>query len=414
MASSPLKSPATQRIDLLDILRGFAVLGIFVVNIEIMNCTFFNQEGFAGQWTGVADRVSQRLMQLFFYSKFFPIFSFLFGVGISMQALKRLEAGQTHAGFFLRRMSGLFIIGWLHITLLWSGDVLHLYALLGLLTASLLKIPNRILLFSSLILLLFPFFGELAQWLFGLIDFRPGTFMGAYQGDEIIKIIRHGDYLAGVKLRLHEYLANIPLLYFFLAPTALAMFLLGLYFGKNKLIYKSERLVMRLKIPAVSIALITNAYRLIFLFVLPETSLYGNEAVRPLLFRAMEASDLAMGLFYLWLIAWLVQIPRWYQLLKPLRYVGRMALSNYIMHSVIGLLLFSSLGLKLYRMLSPTATLLSASAVFIGQVILSRWWLRRYRYGPLEWLWRCFSYGRLLSIRKTAVANGTATILKRN
>lgn len=80
-----------KRIDLLDIFRGFAILGIFVVNITIMNSTFLNQDEFAQQWTSNIDLISEKILQLFFYTKFFPIFSLLFGLGISMQALKMFD-----------------------------------------------------------------------------------------------------------------------------------------------------------------------------------------------------------------------------------------------------------------------------------------------------------------------------------
>lgn len=236
------KLPAnkSERIDMLDIFRGFAVFGIFVVNIEIMNCTFFNQGEFSGQWTSTLDQVSVRILQLFFYSKFFPIFSFLFGLGISMQALKKIEENKDSSIFFFRRMFGLFIIGTLHIVLLWSGDVLHLYALLGLLTVVLLKWTNRMLLLSSLALLLFPFYDQVAEHIFTAIGFNPGSFMEGYTSQEVTHIIKNGSYLAGMKLRAMEYLSNIPVLFVFLAPVALSMFLLGLYFGKKKLVYSID------------------------------------------------------------------------------------------------------------------------------------------------------------------------------
>src|SRR5690606_2525541 len=110
-----------KRIDLLDIFRGFAVLGIFVVNIVIMNSTFLNQDEFAKQWTSNIDQISETILQLFFYTKFFPIFSLLFGLGISMQALKLQNNNKLSFSFFARRMLILFIFGLLHIIFLWSG-----------------------------------------------------------------------------------------------------------------------------------------------------------------------------------------------------------------------------------------------------------------------------------------------------
>jgi uncharacterized protein len=114
----------------------------------------------------------------------------------------------------------------------------------------------------------------------------------------------------------------------------------------------------------------------------------------------MELSDMFMGLFYLWLIGWLWYFTSAKKLLSPLKYVGRMALTNYIMHSVIGVFLFSSFGLQLYETLSPSQTLFTAIMVFALQLIYSRLWLNHFQYGPLEWLWRCFTYKKVLPIRK--------------
>lgn len=119
---------------MLDVYTGFAILGIFVVNIVIMNSTFLNQDEFAQQWTSSLDIPIQKVLQLFFYTKFFPIFSLLFGLRISMQAVKLSERGKLTKAFFFRRIFFLFVFGVLHILLLWSGDILNMYALLGLLT----------------------------------------------------------------------------------------------------------------------------------------------------------------------------------------------------------------------------------------------------------------------------------------
>ncbi|MGB3774998.1 MAG: DUF418 domain-containing protein, partial [Leeuwenhoekiella sp.] len=116
----------SQRIEILDVYRGFAIFGIFVVNIVIMNSTFLNQDTFLAQFTGSLDLLTSRILQLFFYTKFFPIFSLLFGVGIAMQALKLRSKNRALWPFFARRMLFLFLFGIFHILFIWSGDVVHL------------------------------------------------------------------------------------------------------------------------------------------------------------------------------------------------------------------------------------------------------------------------------------------------
>ncbi|MGB3145707.1 MAG: DUF418 domain-containing protein [Maribacter sp.] len=365
-----------------------------------MNSTFLNQDEFAKQWTSSADLISEKILQLFFYTKFFPIFSLLFGLGIAMQALKLVEKDKLSFSFFARRMSILFMIGVLHIVLLWSGDVLNLYAILGLFTTLMLKRSNKLILALSAIFLFFPFYDQLLEFLFYQIHFQPELYLSQYTGNTVNEIIRNGSYLEGMNLRVLEYLSNIPMLFGFLAPVAISMFLLGLYLGKNKVYGSLNTYVQSIKKPMVVFAIITNGYRLLFLFVLPDCECYSNAVYRPIFIKLMVLSDIFMGLFYLWVIGWLWFNTKLKAILSPLKYVGRMALSNYILQSFIGLILFTSVGFRLYERLSPSETLMTAILVFIGQVLLSKFWLTYFQFGPLEWIWRCLTYKKLLPIKK--------------
>ncbi|WP_271782710.1 DUF418 domain-containing protein [Aquimarina algiphila] len=405
MNEQPVK--VKKRIDVLDVFRGFAILGIFVVNIVIMNSTFLNQDEFAKQWTSGIDQISNKILQLFFYTKFFPIFSLLFGLGISMQALKMLEKNKLSFSFFARRMFILFLFGVLHIVFLWSGDVLNLYALLGLLTTLMLKKSNQLILILSVIFLFFPFYDQLFEYLFNLLNFKPEIYLSEYTGETVNQIIKNGTYLEGLQMRLLEYLSNIPMLFGFLAPVAISMFLLGLYLGKNKIYDSLDAFIQKIRIPILIITILTNAYRVVFLFVLPNYAIYSTATFRPIFIKLMVFSDIAMGLFYLWGIGWLWYNTKWKFILSPLKYVGRMALTNYLMQSLIGLILFSSIGFKLYETLSPSVALFTAIVVFVFQLILSKVWLNYYRFGPLEWIWRCLTYKELLPIKKNNVSNKT-------
>ncbi|MBL7472577.1 DUF418 domain-containing protein [Robertkochia sediminum] len=393
-------TPTQQRIEPLDVFRGFAIYGIFVVNIVIMNSTFLNQDEFAKQWTSGIDQLAERILQLFFYTKFFPIFSLLFGLGIAMQTINRSEKGNPDRWFLPRRMFLLFIFGLLHIVLFWSGDVVHLYALLGFPLVCFIKCSNKTLLLLSLGLLLFPFYDQLLQQLFSLLQFHPEVILKDQTGATVHHIITQGSYFEGMVLRLKEYVFNIPMLYGFLAPIAMAMFLLGVYLGKNKIYNTLHEFIDRIKKPAIALAVISNVYRLFFLFVLTDTAMYRTAMLRTLFIKVMVVSDVIMGLFYLWLLGWLWYNTTWKKILSPLKYAGRMALTHYIGQSVIGLFLFSSVGLGLYESFSPSKTLLLATLVFALQVIFSKIWLSYFKYGPLEWIWRCLSYQKVFALKK--------------
>lgn len=398
MQEKPTK--AKSRIDIIDIYRGFAILGIFVVNIVIMNSTFLNQDEFALQWTSNLDTVSEKILQFFFYTKFFPIFSLLFGLGISMQALKMRDNNELSFAFFTRRMFFLYLFGVLHILFLWSGDVLNVYAIIGLFTTLLINRSDKLILGLSALFLFFPFYEQVFEYMFKLINFKPDILLSEYTGETVNQTIRHGSYLEGLKLRVAEYVANIPMVLSFLAPIAISMFLLGLYLGKNKVYKDLNTCIQKIKKPLLIITIITNIYRLVFLFVLIQHEIFAIEVYREIFIKLMKLSDVAMGLFYLWLIGWLYFNTKWKKILLPLKYVGRMALTNYIMQSAIGLILFSSVGFSRYETLSPTGTLITAFLVFGFQIIFSKIWLSYFQFGPLEWAWRCLTYKKILPIKK--------------
>ena len=398
-----LKSPPLglgregKRIEILDIYRGFAIFGIFVVNIVIMNSTFLNQDAFLEQFTGAFDVLAERLLQLFFYTKFFPIFSLLFGLGIAMQALRLQSKNIPLWPFFARRMLFLLLFGMLHIVLLWSGDVLHLYALLGILVVFLLKFPNKWLLTLSVFILIFPFFDPILTEITGFLNFKLEVFLAGYTGASVNAIIQNGSYLKGIHLRLLEYLSNIPMLLGFLAPVALSMFLLGIYLGKKQIFDDLKSFLERIKVPILAVALLTNMYRIAFLFYLPEYQIYRD--FRPFFIKIMVISDVVMGLFYLWIIGMIWYFTSLKNLLEPLQYVGRMALSNYILQSVIGLFLFSSVGFGMYEGFNPSETFGIAVLVFFFQIVFSKIWLKYFRFGPLEWLWRCLTYRKYIPLK---------------
>jgi len=390
-----LQNPDSDRIVLLDVFRGFAIFGIFVVNIEIMNCILFNQDSFHSQFTSSIDQVSFKVMNLFFYTKFFPIFSLLFGIGICMQANKRIGDKEA-TGFLSRRMGILLMFGILHILLFWPGEVLHIYAILGLSMLSLLSFSSYVILVMAFIALVFPYYGEVVGTFFSWLAWDPQYYLQQYTSGEIVKIIRHGSYLDGMVLRVKDYIFNLPMIMEFFAPLAFSMFLFGVYLVKSRVVYSLLLWVDKAKWAIIAIAVMTNLYRLFFLFYLVQTDVY--QIYRAVFIKGMIISDVAMGIFYLWLIAWLWKSGKGRILLEPLQWVGKMALTNYILQSVIGLFIFSWLGL--YETMAPTQTLALAVSVFALQVVFSRYWLTYYAYGPLEWLWRVLSYRKRFPFKK--------------
>ena len=394
---SPVKT--TNRIEILDIWRGFAVFGIFMVNIEIMNSVFMNQDLYYEEMIGPLDSIIIRLSQLFFYNKFFPIFSFLFGLGIAMQ-LEKLKLKKKSRSFILKRMLILFVIGILHITLIWGGDVIHLYAILGILISILYKLHSRCLLLLACYFLLFPFYDIIAEYIFSWINFSPENILKAYNYDSITEILRNGSYTEALKFRILEYFSNVQVLFVFLAPMAFAMMLLGASFVRSGKLLKLKDFILKSKKPFIWLAIITNVYRIIFLFILPNFDIYRDDFFGPIWLKLMMICDTLFGLFYMWFIAWLWFTGKLIKALKPLASVGKMALSNYILQSLIGVIIFNGIGFSMYQKLNLVQCFFTAIGVFIFQLILSEIWLQYFKFGPLEWCWRCLSYGKIFSIKK--------------
>ncbi|SFC70154.1 uncharacterized protein SAMN04487907_107132 [Zunongwangia mangrovi] len=394
---SPVKT--TNRIEILDIWRGFAVFGIFMVNIEIMNSVFINQDLYYEEMIGPLDSIIIRLSQLFFYNKFFPIFSFLFGLGIAMQ-LEKLKLKKKSRSFILKRMLILFIIGILHITLIWGGDVIHLYAILGVLISILYKLYSRCLLLLACYFLLFPFYDIVAEYIFSWIGFSPENILKTYNYDTVTKVLRNGSYTEALKFRILEYFSNVQVLFVFLAPMAFSMMLLGTSFVRSGKILKLREFILKNKNTFIWLAIITNVYRIIFLFILPNFDIYRDDFLGPIWLKLMIICDTLFGLFYMWFIAWLWFTGKLIKALKPLASVGKMALSNYILQSFIGVIIFNGIGFSMYQKLNLVQCFFTVISVFIFQLILSKIWLQHFKFGPLEWCWRCLSYGKLFSIKK--------------
>ncbi|NTS78816.1 DUF418 domain-containing protein [Catenovulum sp. SM1970] len=388
------------RDSLLDALRGFAIFGIFFINITIMHSIFMFQDAYIGQFQDQVNLAVNRLLQLFFYNKFFPIFTFLFGLGLTLQMQAKMNKQQRYRGFFIRRMLILFVLGLLHCLLIWSGDVLHLYALLGLVSLALIKLLPRYLVFIAGCLLVFPYYGALAGMTLDAIPFVLEQSLIDYGEQGVIETIRQGTYAANVAFRWHEYLANLPMLLFYLAPMALAMFCLGMAAGKSTLKLGTKAWVEHFKRLAVLTFIVVNVYRVYFLWFLPETALYQSDVLKPWWFKLMFLSDVLLGLTYIWLIAWLWHHTSMNKILSLFALVGRMALSHYLLQSLIGLILFTQVGFALYQRLSPVECFTIAFFTFGLQVLLSFYWLKYFKFGPFEWLWRCASYRTWFALKR--------------
>lgn len=398
-SSTPIKE--NSRIEILDIWRGFAIFGILMVNILVFNCSFLYRPAYEAEWSNALNQTTLRFLEIFFYSNFYPIFSFLFGLGVSLQVLKQVERNSFRLSFFVRRFLGLFLLGVFHIIFIWSGDILHLYAFLGIPLVLLIRCPNSVLWVSMIFVFLFPYWADAITWIERLYSFNYDLSLDQYPREKLIEIYHTGSYLELLVLRLKEYRFAANMLYGFMAPVAFAMMLLGAYVVKSGRLSSIAQWVKQHQAKIGVLALVAFAYNAFIIYYMIPT--YGRD-INPflgyVLTRLFFLSHIFKGLFYLFLLAWLYEYPVFKKALNHLQAVGRMALSNYLLHSILALFIFSNIGLAWYEQLSPFQCILMVLSIYGLQIFLSPIWFRYFRYGWFEWLWRSFSYGRLLKNKK--------------
>jgi uncharacterized protein len=390
MAKNGGAGPVADRIELLDALRGFALFGILLANILYWSGWGLVPDPAALQ---VASAEAVYAQHLFHYAlidgKFYTLFSLMFGIGFSLQ-LARLEGrGADGLAIFRRRILVLLAIGLLHMVLIWDGDILTFYALLGLTLPWFRHWSDRRLLVAALLLLLSPIAGVA---LFRAMGWAPHTALYAF-GDSIavslggtpldpIGWLQRSDPGAYFSWVLGGWPYSIGTrLESWRIPKVLGIMLIGLMLGRR--LAAGNLLEDRGKIRMVLVAGLAIGVPLNLLYALTpganQTSLPAILGTVPL------ALAYAAGFVLLW--------DRARPVLRLLAWPGRMALTNYLMHSLLGIILFYGIGFGLVGRLGPPGFYAIAVAIFAVQILLSRWWLERFGQGPMERLWRRLTYG---------------------
>ncbi len=393
-------TPSSNRILHLDIFRGFAIFGIFMVNILVMNVSFVYRGDWQAEHSSAINDVTIWILETFFYSKFFNIFSFLFGIGVALQ-IRSLKAKQSDSYAFLsRRFLALLVFGLAHIFFLWSGDILHLYAAFGFVLMVLYQTPPKVILLSAIAIFIFPYFAEIYQFILDCFEANPSAALTRFSREKLIALKTTGSYASGIGVRISEYGFMLPYLVSFIMPIALPMTILGLYIVKKGFIDRVDAFVNTIRVPFAIVFVLLMAYRFTLLYwVVPNFEVEHGSALSFILMTFYYLSDMMISFAYLIILAHLLRGNMGQKLLSPLQYVGRMAFTNYILQSVVGYLIMRTFGY--YDSFSPTECVIIVLIVFTVQIPLSWLWLKHFKYGPLEWLWRCISYWKVLSIRKT-------------
>lgn len=390
------------RIVLMDVLRGVAVLGIFLINMPLYvapGSAFFHWDEML-LWTGQADRLALLFLHIFAQGKFYTLFSFLFGLGFGLQ-MKRAEE-RNFAGFVLfyrRRLFVLLAIGVAHLTLIWWGDVLHIYALLGFALLQFRERSDKALLVWAACLTLIPL--VVATGVFTQRSFA-GTEAKAQEAAKTRKERQERATRVEEDQRVHATGSILQITQFRLkrdlnrlgseagwATELFATFLVGLWVSRRRILEEPRLhrpLLQTLAYFALPAGLAFSALDLTYVYLHPGTHPPLWQSVMSLLREFVARPAMAFG--YAAVIL-LIGQRRW---MEPLAAVGRMALTNYLMHSVVFTTVANAYGLGLYGKIPPATGLALSVGFFTLQIPFSVWWLRHHRQGPVEQLWRRLSY----------------------
>ena len=363
------------RLDEIDVVRGVALGGMLLVNLGVFSgaaqTPLLQQSG--------ADRLAGLLAALLAEGKFYPLFAFLFGWGIARRQCLHGQnpppdrAGNGEPFFFrnLRRMAVLAVIGLLHGVLLWQGDILFAYALLGMLLPLLRRVPSRLLAALAVPVLLLAVF---------LAVPGPGASLDAAYEGWISPALIHWLGLPG----RNPWAAASPI-HFHLVQFAWKMAYFPDWLGNFAALILGGYACGKaggLKLPAP---------RTILLLALPLNLLYAFASQTPGMLPGAWAGLVGslggplLGLGYALGIARCYQMRAGQRLLEPLRKIGRMPLTTYLSQSLIGALLFPWPRPGAFP---PALVWPLAGGIFLAQLVFASLWLSRFRQGPVEWVWR--------------------------
>jgi uncharacterized protein len=396
ISTGPEPVATHERVEALDVLRGMALFGVF-----LMNFTAFAGEGVMATElqtlslpTAGLDHAVEATLDFLMKDKANTIFAFLFGLGFYLQ-MSRLEArGRDAEAIYRRRLTVLLIIGIAHNCLLWNWDILHLYALAGFLLLAFRRAGNRTLVIAGLVLAAF---GRTAvKALLDVTGSEAGD-VGYSNSAALARqaLSEQGDYLGLVRHFFDITIINYVLSGFLLGWLAYALgrFFIGAWVGRRGWITHAARFAngwRRLMRWGLLLGLLLEGTA--YLMVAYDWPEIENQRLIVVSLHLLAVPVLAAG--YVAAIVTGLQggaarILGWF---AP---AGRMALTNYLTQSfVLAFVLFGvGPGLALAGKIGTTAVLGIVVVTYTAQVLFSRWWLGRFAYGPMEWVWRALTYG---------------------
>lgn len=388
------------RIELIDVLRGLTLLGIIVVHfIEQYYAGMPPQKASHLNSAFLPDQLIQTLVSVLIAGKFYMIFSFLFGLSFFIQSAEKENKGQFYLQFFWRLLV-LFGIGWIH-HMHYRGDILTIYALLGIVLLAVHKLPDKLILLLAILLIAdLPAFITRGIEVFNTSQTITGD--NPFEGNDIenatyYDTLKSNSYLSILRANIPEFFIKMKFqvlsgrLYI-----TMGLFLLGLYVGRKRVFENIELLLPFIKSTRNKSLLCMLILIVIAAAFFGIAQLLKVELSFPLQFMVggllVDLFNACLALFYVCVAILLYQKKNWRKRFSNFYYLGRMGLTTYLMQTLVGFILFFGVGLNSLDTIGAAVCFFIAVSIFSFQIIFANWWLSKFYYGPVEWLWRSLTF----------------------
>ena len=391
----------TERLATLDILRGFALMGILIMNMPGFSYSGFAEADGSHLWQSPSDQLAEQVRDLLFSGKFNSMFSLLFGIGFTIQYERMLDRNPERAAvMYLRRLMVLLFIGLVHACVLWTGDVLHVYALLGMvLLVGLRHVSDRGLAALIGACIIYPVAASLVR----LAVVTPEFTAERVKQAQAFEASNNAAYGAGSfidavveNLRVMAYgyfdLWSLWGTFGWFVMLALTM-MIGVLAGRRRWVQRVPELLPQIRRLTWWMLCMGLLCGMAFTVIFELNREPGPSLIKTLGGLCYSLSRLALMVFYVLVIVRIAQTAAGRRWMAPIEAAGRMPLTNYLMQTVICITLFNAWGFGLWLKVGPAAGLVLSLFIFFAvQVPWSMWWLRRHERGPVEELWARITY----------------------
>jgi uncharacterized protein len=375
-----------ERIISIDALRGMALLGIFLVNMISFHSPYFYYDPY--QWWGEGkEQTTYRIIDFFFQASVYPLFALLFGYGLGILQRRAIHKGENFYFMAIKKLFILLVIGIIHAFVIWSGDILITYAIIGLMLLVFMQMSGKTLvLLGSTFFLIPTMFLSIFTTLIAISHTGDTTYWTNIEGlQDAITAYSEGSFIEIFKQRFHDWylvnqLSNWPMIALSIWP----MMALGAGASKLQVVEKMRQYKNRFILVGSTALLLGAFFKIIpFLFTPHYPYTYIQDSLGGPLLAVFYASSGLLLFSQKWIQKWI----------HPLALAGRMSMTIYLLESIIGTMIFYHYGLDLYGKMSLTTSSWLAVGIYIILVILAEFWFGKYKYGPIEKLWRIGTYG---------------------